>query len=162
MPKKVLNSVVAMSMATVLLVACGGNDAPESASGQPAGETPSLQAQYEALVEQANTAQADVLASAEAGPCTQDEQCVVLTLQSYAAPCFDNTPYLYSTQSPKAASVVAAAERYTAAASAAVLVAPPLPPGFSASCTTMADSYPTICNAGTCQRGFRVDVATVN
>lgn len=149
-------------VATALLVACGGNDAQESASGQPVVETPTLQAQYEALVEQANAAQADVLASAEAGPCTQDEQCVVLTLESYAAPCFDKTQYLYSTQSPKAASVAAAAERYAAAASAAVLVAPPLPPGFSSSCFTMVDSSPTMCSAGTCQRGFRVDVATVN
>lgn len=171
-------------VATALLVACGGNDAPVSASAQPSdvsvpvinppdvgseptaeqpvGETPTLQAQYEALVEQANAAQAEVLANAEAGPCTQDEQCVVLTLESYAAPCFDKTQYLYSTQSPKAASVAAEAERYAAAASAAVLVAPPLPPGFIPSCSNMVDSSPAMCSAGTCQRGFRFDVATVN
>lgn len=156
MPKKVLNSVVAMSMATVLLVACGGNDAPEPASGQPAGETPSLQAQYEALLAQANAAQAEATDKAKLD-CTVSEQCATLTFRSPLAPCFDTITLDYSTaDSANAAEVEAAAARYTAAATAAEAIAPPS--NLSSSCFTNVDLRPLVCIDNRCQHGFVFEV----
>lgn len=179
MPKKVLNSVVAMSMVTVLLVACGGNDAPETtaeqpvdirvgvvtqpadvpepAAEQPAGETPTLQAQYEALLAQANAAQAEATDKAKLD-CTVSEQCATLTFRSPLAPCFFTTPLDYSTaDSANAAEVEAAAARYTAAATAAEAIAPPY--NFSSSCVIMVmNPLPLACIDNRCQHGFVVEV----
>lgn len=138
-------------VATALLVACGGNDAPESTPGQPAGETPTLQAQYEALLAQANAAEAEAKAKAKLD-CTSQEQCSTLTFRSPLAPCFFTTPLDYSTaDSANAAEVEAAATRYETAAQAAEAIAPPS--NVSGSCFTNADLRPLACIDNRCQRG---------
>lgn len=150
MPKKVFNSVAAM--ATVLLVACGGNDAQESTSGQPASETPTLEAQYQALLTQANAAKAEAEAHAQSGPCTSDAQCATLVFRSPLAPCFDTTTLDYSTASENAAVAEAAAARYATAAAQAEAIAPPS--NVSGSCFTNVDLTPLACIDNRCQRGF--------
>ena len=138
-------------VATALLVACGGNDAPESTPGQPAGETPTLQAQYEALLAQANAAQAEAAAKAKLD-CTSHEQCSTLPFRSPLAPCFDTTTLDYSTaDSANAAEVEAAATRYETAAQAAEAIAPPS--NVSGSCFINVDMRPLACIDNRCQRG---------
>ncbi len=138
-------------VATALLVACGGNDEPASASGQPAGETPTLQAQYEAFLAQANAAKAEAEAKASV-VCSSNEQCSTLTFRSPLAPCFFSTFLDYSTaDSANAAEVEAAAARYETAAQAAEAIAPPS--NVSGSCFTNADLRPLACIDNRCQRG---------
>jgi hypothetical protein len=139
-------------VATAWLVACGGNDAAESTPGQPAGETPTLQAQYEALLLQANEAKAEAEAKASV-VCSSNEQCSTLTFRSPLAPCFDTTPLDYSTaDSANAAEVEAAAARYATAAGAAEAIAPPS--NVSGSCFTNVNLVPLACIDNRCQRGF--------
>ena len=104
---------------TLLLVACGGNDAPESTSGQPADGAPTLQAQYEALLLQVNEAKAEAEAKAKLD-CTSNEQCSTLSFRSPLAPCFDTTTLDYSTADSANAAEVAAAATSAALALSAV------------------------------------------
>jgi hypothetical protein len=179
-------------VATALLVACGGNDAPESTSGQPAAEQPNqpvveqpnqpvveqpnqpvveqpnqpvveqpnqpvveqptLLEQYEALLAQANVAEAEAKAKAKLD-CTSSEQCSTLTFRSPLAPCFFSTFLEYSTaDSANATEVEAAANRYETAAQAAESIAPPS--NLSGSCFTNVDMRPLACIDNRCQRGF--------
>lgn len=136
---------------TAWLVACGGNDEPASASGQPAGEMPTLQAQYEALLAQANAAQAEAAAKAKLD-CSSDEQCSTLSFRSPLAPCFDTTSLDYSTaDSANAAEVEAAATRYETAAQAAEAIAPTS--NVSGTCFTNVDLRSLTCTDNRCQRG---------
>lgn len=137
-------------VATALLVACGGNDEPASASGQPAGETPTLQAQYEAFLAQANAAKAEVEAKASV-VCSSHEQCSTLTFRSPLAPCFDTTLDYSTADSANAAEVEAAATRYETAAQAAEAIAPPS--NVSGLCVINADLRPLACIDNRCQRG---------
>lgn len=138
-------------VATAWLVACGGNDAPESTPGQPAGETPTLQAQYEALLAQANAAKTEAEAKASV-VCSSNEQCSTLSFRSPLASCFDTTTLDYSTaNSANAAEVEAAATRYEEAAKAAEAIAPPS--NVSGSCFTNVDLRPLACIDNRCQRG---------
>lgn len=138
-------------VATAWLVACGGNDEPASTPGQPAGETPTLQAQYEALLAQANAAEAEAKAKAKLD-CTSSEQCSTLTFRSPLAPCFFSTFLEYSTaDSANAAEVEAAATRYEVAAQAAEAIAPPS--NVSGSCFINVDMRPLACIDNRCQRG---------
>lgn len=137
-------------VATALLVACGGNDEPASASGQPAGETPTLQAQYEAFLAQANAAKAEAEAKASV-VCSSNEQCSTLTFRSPLAPCFDTTLDYSTADSGNAAEIEAAATRYETAAQAAEAIAPPS--NVSGSCFTNVDLRPLACIDNRCQRG---------
>lgn len=145
---------------TALLVACGGNDVPASTSGQPASEMPTLQEQYDALVTQANAAQAEAEAKAKLD-CTSNEQCSTLSFRSPLAPCFFTTSLDYSTaDSANAAEVEAAAARYATAATAAEAIAPPS--NVSGTCFTNVDLTPLACIDNRCQRGFVIGGATVS
>lgn len=135
---------------TVLLVACGGNDAPESTSGQPADGAATLQAQYEALLLQVNEAKAEAEAKAKLD-CTSNEQCSTLSFRSPLGLCFDTTLDYSTADSANAAEVAAAASRYAAAATAAEAVAPPS--NVSGSCFTNVDLSPLTCVDNRCQRG---------
>lgn len=137
---------------TAWLVACGGNDAQEPTAGLPADGAPTLQAQYEALLQQANAAKADAEAKAMLD-CTSNEQCATLSFRDPTAPCFFTTFLDYSTaDSASAAEVEAAADRYASAAEAAEAIAPPS--NVSGSCFTSVDLTPLACIDNRCQRGF--------
>jgi hypothetical protein len=139
---------MAALVTTAWLVACGGNDAQEPT----ADGALTLQAQYDALLLQANEAKAEAEAKAMLD-CTSNEQCATLTFRSPLAPCFDTTALDYSTaDSANAAEVEAAAARYATAAEAAEAIAPPS--HVSGACFTNVNLTPLACIDNRCQRGF--------
>lgn len=134
---------ISLALAATVLVACGGTDPTELTQEQ----------KYESLLNEVNLAKAEAEANAASGPCTHDDQCSTLILRSPLPPCYFTTVVDYSTATPTAAAVSAAAARHDSAAEAAEAIAPPS--DVSGSCFSQTDSRPLLCMEGSCQRGFR-------
>ena len=127
----------------LLLAACGGGDSPSD---------PEIQkTDYELAVQLAKVKAAEVRSMAATSPCSQDSHCSSLQLSpTFNDPCNFVEDVDFSILSNNAIAAQQAATEYSALATAARLLAPPLQ--FGTSCSGQTLFRPLVCTANKCTR----------